>query len=64
MVVSIQYFVVLVRLIDHDRYCASVVHMRPMIIIEFMFNASKHPLLVFIRLLILCPQKVLIELSG
>ena len=64
MVVSIKYFVVLVRLIDHDRYCASVVHMRAMIIIEFMFNASKHPLLVFIRLLILCPQKVLIELSG
>ena len=40
MVVSIQYFVVLVRLIDHDRYCASVVHMRAVIIVEFMLNAS------------------------
>lgn len=64
MVVSIQYFVVLVRLIDHNRYCASVVHMRAMIIVEFMFYASKHPLLVFIRLLVLCPQQVLIELDG
>lgn len=40
MVVSIQYFVVLVRLIDHNRYCASAVHMRAMIIVEFMFYAS------------------------
>jgi hypothetical protein len=38
--------------------------MRAVIIVEFMFNASEHPILVFIRLLVLCPQKILIELDG
>lgn len=64
MVVSIKYFVVLVRLVDHDRDCASVVHMRAVVIVEFMFNSSEHPILVLIRLLVLCPQQILIELDG
>ena len=38
--------------------------MRAVIIVKFMLNPSEHPLLVFIRLLELCPQKILIELDG
>lgn len=62
MIVSIHNFVIMVRLVDDNWHCSCNKNMRTMIIVEIIFNSSKHAILVFIWRNELGSQQILMEI--